>query len=859
MEIRDFRRSAAFAIALYALNAHNAHAQEDSTSAALTLTPAPTRAVVAGEHYRAGGVHRFLFGADYRALWVTPLAVPELDMRTFAGGLKPVRRVGGQQTHGLAMKGADGRDYTFRGLDKDPTEILPPEYHGTFIDDLLQDQISSSLPGGAVAVPPLLRAAGVLHAEPVLVVLPDDSLLGEYRSDYRGLLGTFEVYPRPVGDGNPGSFGAAEIISGEELWKRMDEDPSTRPDSRAFLTARLVDILIGDWDRHRGQWRWAKLSGNPLWKPIPEDRDQAFVRFEGLFIAAGRVHLPQFVSFEDEYPGIEGLTWNGRDGDRRILVDLEKRVWDEVARDLQTRITDDVIAEAVTRFPPEYRAVEGATIEKNLRARRDALPEVADRFYRFLAKDVDIHASNRDDVASVTFHEDGAVQVILITRENAPTTFYQRTFHEGETDEVRIYLGAGDDRVRARGKSGDIVVRVIGGGGSDSVEVHDESEGTRLRVSDSDRVTWIPDRGVDVDTRPYTPPVRETAPWIPPRDWGRRYSWYPWIGGSSDLGALFLVGIQSQGYGFRKDPYANEHTLRIGYATGAGGFGGDYNGEFRFENSRAYAGMYLRASGLDFLNFYGFGNETDDPGDEDFYELKQSQYRIEPSLTFPLKGSLFATLRANAIYNKTKLEPNRFISVNPPYGAEDFLQFGAGAGVEIDTRDSDMAPTRGARLVVDGTVFPEGADVETVFGHVHGEASIHLPIHILSTPSLALRAGGKKVWGTYPYHEAAYVGGVRTVRGFAQHRFAGDASAYGNVELRVPLGRVYFIVPTTVGLFALGDVGRVFLEGETSDKWHTGVGGGVWASFLGPANTGSISVASSDEGTRVYVVAGLAF
>ena len=33
---------------------------------------------------------------------------------TFAGGLTPVRQVGSMQSMGLAMKGADGRSYTFR-------------------------------------------------------------------------------------------------------------------------------------------------------------------------------------------------------------------------------------------------------------------------------------------------------------------------------------------------------------------------------------------------------------------------------------------------------------------------------------------------------------------------------------------------------------------------------------------------------------------------------------------------------------------------------------------------------------------------------------------------------------------------
>src|SRR4029453_960372 len=93
-----------------------------------------------------------------------------------------------------------------------------------------------------------------------------------------------------------------------------------RPDARKFLSARLVDLLIGDWDRHRNQWRWARIPGMEGWQPIPEDRDQAFVRFEGLIHTLGRERLPQFVSFTDKYPDIDVLTWNGGAADPLVHV-----------------------------------------------------------------------------------------------------------------------------------------------------------------------------------------------------------------------------------------------------------------------------------------------------------------------------------------------------------------------------------------------------------------------------------------------------------------------------------------------------------------------------------------------------------
>ena len=35
-------------------------------------------------------------------------------------------------------------------------------------------------------------------------------------------------------------------------------------------------------------------------------------------------------------------------------------------------------------------------------------------------------------------------------------------------------------------------------------------------------------------------------------------------------------------------------------------------------------------------------------------------------------------------------------------------------------------------------------------------------------------------------------------------------------------------MPLRYGLLALADVGRVFVSGESSNKWHPGVGGGAW-------------------------------
>ena len=126
-------------------------------------------------------------------------------------------------------------------------------------------------------------------------------------------------------------------------------------------------------------------------------------------------------------------------------------------------------------------------------------------------------------------------------------------------------------------------------------------------------------------------------------------------------------------------------------------------------------------------------------------------------------------------------------------------------------------------------------------------------------PVLALRVGGQKAWGNYPYFDAAVVGGGSTLRGWRQERFAGDASLYGNAELRFFLTRFFLLLPGDLGAFGLADAGRVYLSGESSDTWHTAFGGGLWVSFLGRANTLSVSMAHGREGNGFYFRSGMPF
>ena len=217
-------------------------------------------------------------------------------------------QVGGFQTEGLAMKGADGRGYTFRKLEKHPERSC--RRSGRTASWGHRDRPDRGGPPGGDGDH---RHAGAGSGDPVLRLAAggDAGRSGARRvpRDLRRHVGTFDEY---LGPGYQGHHrGRLHLRPLEEV---AGGGPENRVDSRAFLKARLFDLVVGNWDRHQGQWRWAHLRTPALWVPLPEDADQAFTRYEGKAMGVARTVVPRFMRYSGEYPKrIEGLTTNNYD------------------------------------------------------------------------------------------------------------------------------------------------------------------------------------------------------------------------------------------------------------------------------------------------------------------------------------------------------------------------------------------------------------------------------------------------------------------------------------------------------------------------------------------------------------------
>ncbi len=175
----------------------------------------------------------------------------------------------------------------------------------TFVAWAQQDQISGIFPMAALVVAPLLESVGLLHSDPTLVVMPDDPRLGEFRDEFRGLLGFIEERPDEGPDGEPGFAGSTRVISSERLFERLEEGPDNRVAAEDFLRARLMDMFVGDWDRHPDQWRWAGFEDGDhlVFRPVPRDRDWALARLDGFILRWFRSIAPGVAPHLPAQPG----------------------------------------------------------------------------------------------------------------------------------------------------------------------------------------------------------------------------------------------------------------------------------------------------------------------------------------------------------------------------------------------------------------------------------------------------------------------------------------------------------------------------------------------------------------------------
>jgi hypothetical protein len=401
-----------------------------------------------------------------------------------AGTFKPTKLGGGFQSTSLTLEAADGRPYVLRSLDKDPANILPKFLRKTFITNAMRDGTSAGNPYGALVVPPLALALGVPHTHPRIFYVPlteNQFTVADANERLRGKLVLFEEKYNGKQVSSPLLPQARTFISDEDMRKRIYAHPADRPDEQALLRARLLDVLIGDWDRHAGQWQWAELPDPTYpdrrrYAPVPKDRDQTFYRVsDGLlgWIGTRKFTVRHLVTFKKRIHDVKALTGQGRYVDQRGISELTRRDFDQAARYLQQHLPDSTLARAVRRLPPAVYELEGKRLYNDLKHRRDQLPAVARKYYLLKAREPVVAGTDQPDFFQVQRSRDSTTVRVYSRALGADSLYFQRTFFSKETRRLTLEGLGSNDIFEVVGTGRGLPLVLHGGAGQDVVRPAD--------------------------------------------------------------------------------------------------------------------------------------------------------------------------------------------------------------------------------------------------------------------------------------------------------------------------------------------------------------------------------------------------
>ena len=825
-----------FRTALYSLT------QETSKLPADFECKDSTIVVTAGEQFTTNAVGRTIFGEHYRKEWATPVRVHLLDMKCYANGLTPLKKGGGRQTTSIRLIGGDSIQYTLRTISKDPASLLPQGLRETFAEDILQDQMSSAHPYGALVVPRMAQALQLYHLKPQLVFVPMAPQLGPYLDDIGGRLAFIEI--RPDEDLRYFSqFGySSNIISTRNMFANLREDIANTVDQRMFLRARLFDMLIGDWDRHEDQWRWAefKTSDGKLYKPIPRDRDQVFTRYDGAIpFLVRKVAVKNFSNFTKDFEDVLSLGISAQNLDRTLFTRLSVMDWIEIADSITLTLTDSVIEAAVKDLPPEIFAISGEDLIMKLKSRRAQLHEAAVQYYRYLSRVVDVVGSSQAEFFHVERlnNRETRLTVYKMNPDRTPgRKMYDRLFLRSETKELRVYAMNGRDSILVTGKvNTGIKVRVVGGLGYDVIIDSSQVDGMSKK-------TLVYDTEKEKNTITEGP---ETKSKITSTYWVNNYNpqdfmytkLSPRFSGEFNVDdGLFLGGgLQLKRHGFRKDPYQSVSKLVANYAFRTGSFNVKYSGAYYsllgrnwdlVINSRFYGPKYV-------LNYFGPGNESKpvpNRQDIDFYRVRLERFEFTPYVQHRMSSYFSMGLGPHFETNRVQKGGNKFVGSDIFPEESDLTRsnfIGSKFFALIDVTDNDRNPTRGSKWRNEVNYLYElGGPGQ--YTNLNSDLTFYYSPNTPAVFTIAARLGAAKNIGNYKFYQSNFLGGSSNLRGFRRTRFAGRSMAYSNLEGRL---RFYkFRTPAFSGtwnIMAFVDAGRVWYDGENSKKWHIGYGPGI--------------------------------
>ncbi|MBF01456.1 metallophosphoesterase [Flavobacterium coralii] len=831
--------------------------------------PATTKAAIYPSSLtEKGGTYKFLFGDHYRDYYSQLIEVNTVLLDTLYGGLTPVKGGGGHQSKSLRLADKNGKEYVMRGLRKSATQFIQKtafknRYIGdkldnTFAEKFLLDFYTSSHPYASFVVDDLAESAGIYHTNPRLFYVPKQNALKEYNEEYGNELYMIEEHPGKE-HGDLASFGKPDDIeSTQNVFEDLRKDKKYVIDEKAYIRARLFDMLIGDWDRHSDQWRWSKFEkkDSVVYKPIPRDRDQAFPKYGGALLSI-IMRIPALRSMQQYDENIRDIKWFNKSAyplDVAFIIKSDEDDWLREAKYLQENITDEAIEAAFAELPNEMKDDIAENIKTILKKRRAKLQEFALEYRDVLLKTVIITGTDDKERFVITRLPGGETEVKTYNIEDgAEELLYTQTYSSKKTEEIWIYGLDDDDEFVVKG-NGDklILLRLLGGQNHD---IYTVENGRKVKIYDfaSKENTFKTDKKAkiiltdDYETNTYNYKKPEY----------NVFSGYPSAGFNPDdgvkLGAMLSYVVNN----FSRDPYSQRHRFKASAYFATMGFELEYRGEFITLGSNWNFAVDARYTSPTFsINYFGYGNTTpnfDEDLGMDYNRVRLQTLRVAPAVFRTSRNGSF--LQLQSVFETIEVEDSSQRFVNEPGQVDPSLfehrQYG---GVNVTysfaNYDNITLPALGMAFSFTGGWTTSLEQYRRNFGFAEGFVDF---VHKLTPDEkLVFRSRAKvklRFGNNFEFYQAATLGGDDEVRGYREERFTGKRAAFHSNDIRLTLG--YWkntFVPLTLGIFGGYDYGRVWIPEGNSEKWHQSAGGGIWLNGLNVVTANVFYFRGSDGG-----------
>ncbi|MDP2685635.1 MAG: phosphoesterase [Aequorivita sp.] len=836
--------------------------------------PATTKAkVYSDEMVEKTGFYKTVWGKHYREIYGKDVTAKTVLLDTLYGGLTVERAGGGHQTRSLRLEDKDGKTYNMRALKKSAVQflqtviikdkIIEDDFVNTIPEDLILDFYTAAHPYGAFTIPKLADAAGILHTNPKLYYVPKQKALGKYNEEYGDELYMIVERPDKAFDGKIFNF-ADDVESTDDLLAKLREDEKYKLDEEAYIRARVFDMLIGDWDRHDDQWRFAQHKdedGNSLFVPIPRDRDQVYSNFDGGLLDVVRTLFNtsrQFQVYGEELKHTKWFNAAGIKLDHALIQNYGKDAWLEQAGIIQKNVTDNVIDSAFKDLPTEAQDETAADIQQKLKGRRNNIVEIAGEYYDYLAKLQVITGTDKDDYFEITRLPEGKTNIKTYRLKDGAKgdIMVDRTFDANETKEIWVYGLDDDDVFDVKGDGNrPIFMRIIGGQNNDTYKI---ANGRKVKVYDQkSKKSTVEEKGgaafrftdnYDNNTYDYKKQIQAVNLFLPV------------IGFNPDDGIKLGFSNVYTLNGFQRNPFSQQHRLAFGYYFATQGFDVNYEAEFAniFGSWNFLVGGHFQSPNFS-ENFFGFGNETINPDYEFDLGMDYNRVRLSGyggSIGIKKDSPYGSTFQFEGIFEAIEVEEtdNRYISETIPTltELEEVKNFVTVEGTyQYESYDNKVNPTRGMdfKLVAGGTQNIE--DSEAVFGYV--KPSIVFYNALTRNRKLVLKTdvrGQFNIGNNFEFYQGAQLGSDTGLRGYRNQRFTGRSAAVAGADLRYSFNKFRTaLTPIQIGVLGGYDVGRVWVPNDTSDVLHSSYGGGVWVNTADLLSA-TFNLFTGDEGLR---------